>query len=73
MKINHRNQNQQNQKTNIKHQNQSSNIKSKNQNQTSNKNKQTNKQINNSISDEGITPIIIEPEPFNPLRKLSAF
>ena len=36
-------------------------------------NKKTSNKVNNSISDEGITPIIVEPEPFKPLRKLNAF
>ena len=31
------------------------------------------KKHSNSISDEGITPIVVEPEPFNPLRKINAF
>ena len=49
-----------------------SKIKHQNQKSSMNKKKLT-KKVNNSISDEGSTPIIVEPEPSNPFRKLNAF
>ncbi len=60
-------------KNKMKHQTSKSKIKHQKRKSKSNvKRKKTNK-VNNSISDEGITPIIVEPEPFNPLRRFNAF